>query len=75
MGTLVLFSSYRPELTATKSLRPWEHCTYMYIHFILFFFYHDQLGSEFMTLRVCINDLKLHNYCIHDFVLFNLIVH
>ena len=28
MGTLVLFSSYRPELTTTKSLRLCEHCTW-----------------------------------------------
>ena len=27
MGTLVLFSSSRPELTTTKSLRLCEHCT------------------------------------------------
>ena len=27
MGTLVLFSSYRQELTTTKSLRLCEHCT------------------------------------------------
>ena len=26
MGTLVLFSSHRPELTTTKSLRLCEHC-------------------------------------------------
>ena len=27
MGTLVLFSSHRQELTTTKSLRLCEHCT------------------------------------------------